>query len=329
MNCTLTVRHETFDGLAARWQHLLSLRSHPTVFDTPTWQRVWWEHFSGGASLKLLSVCEGPGAPSLIAPMMSRDGAVSFLGGTDLVDYHDFLAPDGARPQDVEAVFRELSREPGCSCMELLSIADGSPALGFFATAAKAAGWQVEVAKEDVAPRMELPSTWDEYVEGLDKKERHEMRRKMRRIEGAGELRDIELTAPAGVGAAIGGFFALHRMSRPDKAEFMTPARERFFRAVSVALAEEGKTRLRFLELDGERVATSLSFVVGPTRYLYNSGFDPRRSDLSVGLMNHAYAIKSSIAEGLKVFDFMRGNEPYKYRLGGKDRAIYRIIARR
>jgi CelD/BcsL family acetyltransferase involved in cellulose biosynthesis len=261
--------------------------------------------------------------------MMSQDGAVSFLGGTDLVDYHDFLAPDGARPQDIEAIVRELGREPGCSCMELLSIADGSPALGPFISAAKAAGWQVEVAQEDVAPRMDLPSTWDEYLEGLDKKERHELRRKMRRIEGAGELKDVELTAPAEVGAEIGDFFTLHRMSRPDKAEFMTPAREQFFRAVSVALAEEGRTRLRFLEIDGERVATSLSFVVGATRYLYNSGYNPARGDLSVGLMNHAFAIKSSIAEGLKVFDFMRGNEPYKYRLGGKDRAIYRIIARR
>ena len=69
--------------------------------------------------------------------------------------------------------------------------------------------------------------------------------------------------------------------------------------------------------------------MIGGTRYLYNSGYDPEFRDLSVGLINHAYGIRASIAEGIKVFDFMRGNEPYKYHLGGRDRAIYRIICRR
>ncbi len=65
------------------------------------------------------------------------------------------------------------------------------------------------------------------------------------------------------------------------------------------------------------------------TRYLYNSGYDPKFSDLSVGLINHAYAIKLSIKQNIKFFDFMRGNERYKYHLGSVDSKLYTINGKR
>ena len=74
-------------------------------------------------------------------------------------------------------------------------------------------------------------------------------------------------------------------------------------------------------------MATSLSFVYKGVRYLYNSGYNPIYSNLSVGLMNHALAIQSSIELGHRVFDFMRGSEAYKYHLGGIDRQIYAVTA--
>ncbi len=118
-------------------------------------------------------------------------------------------------------------------------------------------------------------------------------------------------------------------METPDKAEFMTAGRERFFRTVAVTLAREYSTRLVFLEINGEKVATSLSFVCRNVRYLYNSGYNPAQSSLSVGLLNHALTIKKSIEEGLRAFDFMRGDEAYKYHLGGVDREVFALTATR
>ena len=70
-------------------------------------------------------------------------------------------------------------------------------------------------------------------------------------------------------------------------------------------------------------VATSLAYKVGSTKYLYNSGYLPERSWLAVGLLNHAINILSSIEEGIEVYDFMRGDERYKYHLGAVDRHIF------
>lgn len=329
MNCTVCVRAETFESLGPRWEAIAADRPGVTVFDTLTWQQTWWEEFGQGARLSLMSVCEDAGPAVLIAPMMARDGCVSFLGGTDLVDFHDFLTAGAPQRAHVEAILKEITAAVACRTIDLLSVPGDSPCVQSVPEIARAAGWQVEVTQEDVAPRMLLPATFDEHVEGLSKKDRHELRRKMRRIESAGAVRDVELSTPEDITAAFGDFLTLHRKSAPQKAEFMTPHRERFFRRVAGKLALKGIARLRFLEFEGRRVATSLSWVIGGTRYLYNSGYDPEFRDLSVGLINHAYGIRASIAEGIKIFDFMRGNEPYKYHLGGQDRAIYRIICQR
>ncbi|MFW6174984.1 MAG: GNAT family N-acetyltransferase, partial [Chloroflexota bacterium] len=95
------------------------------------------------------------------------------------------------------------------------------------------------------------------------------------------------------------------------------------------ALARAGMCRLYFLELDGKRVATSICFVYHGRNFIYNSGYDPEYRHLSVGLLNHALCIQSSIDEGLEYFDFMRGDESYKYHLGGSDRAVYDVFASR
>ncbi len=326
---TVCVREETFENLWPEWTSLIASRSGFTVFDTPLWQRTWWDEFGQGSALRLISVCDVGARTLLIAPMVMCEGKVSFLGGTDLVDYHDFLATDGQAAGHIEAIVKALTDDPDCRVIELLSVRGGSPCLDAFPDCASAMGWQVETAQEDVAPRMNLPATWDAYVEALPKHDRHELRRKMRRIEAAGDVREYELHGPEEIAAGFDDFMGLHRKSTPEKAVFMTPERERFFRRVAGQLAHEGITRLRFLEFNGKRVATSLSWVVGGTRYLYNSGYDQEHRDLSVGLMNHAYSIRASIDEGLKVYDFMRGNEAYKYHLGGHDWPVFKMTARR
>ena len=87
--------------------------------------------------------------------------------------------------------------------------------------------------------------------------------------------------------------------------------------------------RLSFLELGGVRVAACASFDYRDEYLLYNSGYDPAYSHLSVGFVGKALSIKDAIGRGRKSFDFLRGSERYKYHLGGTDRLIYRLVVRR
>jgi CelD/BcsL family acetyltransferase involved in cellulose biosynthesis len=304
-------------------------RTETTFFDYQIWQQTWWSEFGGESELKLLVARSDSGDVNMIAPLMVDGSEISFLGSTDLVDYHDFLNRDRMNADCIASVISAVSEIPEINSILLQSLPGNSPTITQFREAAEARGWSVGIEQEDVAPRVELPATWDEYVSSLRKKDRHELRRKLRRLEAAGDIRHVELTSAEDVAAGMPDFMRLHRMSSPDKNEFMTAQREQFFNKIAVEMAKEDLTRLCFLEVDGVREATSLSFVASNVRYLYNSGYNPAQSKLSVGLLNHAMAIKSSIAAGHRVFDFMRGNESYKYHLGGIDRQVFALTATR
>src|SRR5947209_4024855 len=178
------------------------------------------------------------------------------------------------------------------------------------------------------APRMELPGSFDAYVQGLGKKERHELRRKLRRLE-TGRRVAFRFGEEGERAAVTDRFVALHRRSRGEKAEFMTPDTERFFRDVADTLAARGWLRLGVLSVDGEDAAVLFGFAYEGTLALYNAAYDPNLAPLSVGIACTAYAIRSAIAEGLRTYDFLRGAEPYKYDLGGTDHWLLRFEASR
>jgi len=117
--------------------------------------------------------------------------------------------------------------------------------------------------------------------------------------------------------------------SRSDKAAFMSEQMGRFFHRMAPALAEEGLVRLYELELDTKPVASVLCFDQGGQLFLYNSGYDPAYAGLAVGLLSKALCLRDAIELGRRCVDLLRGHEPYKYDLGGKDRTVYRCVIER
>jgi CelD/BcsL family acetyltransferase involved in cellulose biosynthesis len=166
-------------------------------------------------------------------------------------------------------------------------------------------------------------------LELLSRKDRHELRRKLRRLETEANWRWYSLRDVDQVTSRLDDFFTLMRLSRPDKAEFLTPLREQFFRNMAQRTAQHDLLQLSFMEVDGKPVAASICFDYGPARLLYNSGNNPEYGYFSVGLLLHALCLREAIEQGKKYFDFLRGAEPYKYHLGGQDRILYRMVVQR
>ena len=322
-----TVRVGGFEETQSEWEELLPCCPSNTIFITPTWQSVWWQCF-GNESGPLLTSFYDDGEILGIAPLMRRNGTIGFLGDTDLFDYHDFPVPAGREAAFHAALCDHLARMEWRT-VELTSLREDSPTLQHLPAIARAKGYSVEVAEEDSAPVATLPAKWEEYVAGLPKKHRHELRRKLRKLEAAGVVRQYVLDSPDMIGERIADFFRLHRASSPDKAEFMTEPRERFFRRIGAEFSARGQFRLAFMELGGTVVASCINFDYLDSYLLYNSGYDPAYSNLSVGILNKALAIKEAIGAGKRFFDFLRGAERYKYNLGAEDRTVYRLTVRR
>ena len=323
----ITVEITDFEGIEDQWAEFLPSCVTNTIFVTPWWQRVWWNHFGDGAELQILTVRDGDRLLG-IAPMRLREGVLSFLGDTDLFDYHDFLVARGTEEAFYEALCDHLLHLNWRS-MHLDSLPEGSPTLRYLPSLAERKGMSVEVSEEDTAPVAYLPTSWDGYLAALTKRHRHELRRKLRRLDNADHARQYICDDPETVARCMGDFFRLLKLSSPDKAAFLTAEREAFFLDVASELASRRQFKLYFLEVNEKRVASCICFDYGDSYLLYNSGYDPDYASLSVGLLNKALCIREAIEQGRQRFEFLRGTERYKYDLGGKDRVVYQLIAHR
>lgn len=323
----LSIQKSDFDGAQDSWEGILSSCATDTVFVAPSWQRVWWSHFGKGAELHILKVLDDNVLIG-IASMKYSDGVLSFVGNSDLFDYNDFLVVDGCYAEFYSVVWDYISGMKWDS-LELGSLPEQSPTIQFIKEKAERAGLTVECLEEDKVPFTDLPDSWDEFVSSLGKKSRHELRRKIRRIEAAGKVTQKIFTTPDDVVGMMPKFASLLRSSSPDKARFLTPDRELFFEDAALELARRGQLRLSFLEFNGVDVASNMVIDYKDSYLLYNSGYDPAHSSLSVGLVNKALTIKDGVELGKRRFDFLRGTERYKYDLGAENSAVYQLTVRR
>jgi CelD/BcsL family acetyltransferase involved in cellulose biosynthesis len=189
----------------------------------------------------------------------------------------------------------------------------------------QAFGFDVVQEVEEVALYLDLSQTWEAFLGGLGSKDRHELRRKIRRLEREVAFEILRPEDGSSLSAGMEIFFALHRKSRKDKAEFMTPEMEAYFREISARFQERGWLSLSFLRLAGKEVAAFFSFDFAGTEYVYNSGYDPEFARFSPGIVLAAHCIRQAIERGMTSFNFLRGREDYKYHLGGREEKIYRI----
>jgi CelD/BcsL family acetyltransferase involved in cellulose biosynthesis len=306
--------------IARAWSALASSRQPPSIFLTPEWIAVARAH----ERTEPITLAIGDRGVAALA--READGTVTFAGG-ELTDEQDVITRLGDETEVAAAVARWVaSQQPPRVRLEY--VPEERPTLDAFSVALTDAGYRVARARQVVSPVLDLPDSYDAYVRSLGKKERHELRRKVRRLESAGRA-VFRFATDAERATVIDRFFALHRLSRGEKAGFMTPGVERFFRDVADALAPLDRLRLGVLSFDGADAAVLFGFALGRTIALYNAAYDPGLASLSVGIVSHAWAIRGAIANGFEHYDLLRGDEPYKYDLGARDRWLARLDAER
>lgn len=320
-----TVKEESFESLET-YRASPNLRLNwSSVFVLPGFMRSWWQVFApDGARLFIRSVWQDDRLLG-IAPMQVNGTTASFIGHKDVFDYIDFVVVPGREKDFFNILLDEFTRA-GITTLDLGPIRPDATVLNSLVDIAKARNFSIETAKEDVFVELPLPPTWDDYMEELDGKDRHEMRRKIRRLMAAGHF-DFRIAGDAeSITSVRDTFFRLFALSRGEKGTFMTETMSRFFHTLIKAMTDAGTMRFGVLKLENTIIAMVLCFDYNEVVYLYNSAFDPAMSDLSPGLLSKAFYIQDSIEQGKKVFDFLKGSETYKYRMGGRETAIYRCM---
>ena len=354
------------------WERLLAQTPAATPFSRWTFHRAWWDAYGATAHDEYLVVC-APGSDEIraIVPLMHRheiepedasthtvlrehsprcrlvdgDATAVMFGASYHADYATVLAAAPDLDAVAEAVAEALAgsletvdASQSWDVIDLRRLREIDPCLpaleSAFASKGGSLGWNVEREQEDVCPVVTVEgSTWDGYLATLDKTARHEIRRKLRRAAGLGEL-SIEIGPPTA--EAIDDLVRLHKLRFGEEGLFPSNEGGKRSHLFVERLAELERTAPDGGQLHAARVfcGSRLIFVLiafddGRACFMYNGGMDPAAATASPGVTGAAMYIQDRIEAGRRRFDFLRGQERYKYEWGAVDEPIYRLLVTR
>ena len=311
------VTSESFENIAVYWQKPQTPLKWDCIFVLPPWLEVWWREFGSVAELYLCAIKKNDTIIG-VAPLFFKDKEACLMGSVDVCDCLDFVISPGNERNFFNTLFDHL-RQKGINLLSLAPVRSDSSVLAHLFGAAEERRFKVSCTPEDVSLEMDLPHTWEEYLAILNRKQRHEVRRKLRRLGERGRIDYRVIENSKDVQDAMDLFLKFFRESKKDKGIFMTANRESFFRSLACAMARVGLLKIGLLEIDEKPISATMCFDYNDTVYLYNNGYNPQYRELSVGLISKILCIKDSIERGRRKFDFLKGAEKYKYHLGGKE----------
>ena len=308
---------------AGEWERLLATNPSASAFSNRAVHEAWWIGYGAEATDISLAVYDAAGALYAYLPLMRRPDGVRYLGATYHIDYATVLidlSNTESATAATDALVAHLFADAAALDLRRLRRADQAHELLMSALANNETR-TATLTIEDPAPAIYLTNitTFDEHLERIDKKDRHEIRRKVRRGEGSG----VTISAKAHAVDDLAEFIKLHRarwghhglFTEDEKgARDETFIRELFSRApenlITIAVA-------RNLEFGAFAAGLFLRDATG-IRY-WNAGGELAARALSPGILLFAHGLQMAITERKQTFDFLRGNESYKYEVGATD----------
>jgi len=328
------ILHQDFSEITPEsWNTLVAQSIADTPFSRYEYLSQWWKTLGGGewqtAELILISATENEQLIG-IAPLFIADydgqRALMLAGSIEISDYLDLIVRAENLSPFLSGLLDFLSSqsEKHWSAIDWYNLPDASPTLAALKAEAERRGWTHHEEIYHPTPRIPLNGSFEDYLTRIDKKQRHEIRRKMRRAaESDKNVRFVIVNGKEDIKAEIDAFFDL-MVHDPGKAEFLHSAMREQMTATIQNAHKHGYLWLAFLEIEGTKTAASLNFDYKNKLWGYNSGVSSEHRELSPGWVLLAHTIQWCCENGRYEFDFMRGEEEYKYRFGGVNRYVMR-----
>ena len=294
------------------------------VFLMPAWLEAWWKTLRGNSEL-LLGAIESGGSIIGIVPLRREGDNAYFIGDENVCDYLDFIVEEGNEVGFYHTLMNELSNR-GIKNLSLESLRYDSTVFRKMEAITQNNGQKSKLIENNVSMELDLPTSWQDYLNRvLSAKQRHEIKRKLRRLEEIGGYSYIVYQSREVIMKRLDSFITMFKED-PRKNEFLSPKREDFFRTMVEEMTGSGLLRLGTLCLNNNEVAAVLYFDYNNNIYLYNSAYEHHYDWLSVGLLSKVFCVKNAIELGRSRFDFLKGAEEYKYRMGGREIKLYTYL---
>ena len=334
MEYTLHKTDQAWEDLSEAWQALLPESFFPVPFLHPAYLQTWWQTKGGGewspdSKLAIITAHEAERlvgiAPLFVGQKADEKAALHFLGAIEVSDYLDFIARREDLSAFIEGLLDFIKRSDALETKDLVleNFIDSSLSLAELEAIAAKKDWAFSRETLQPSPYIPLPDDFETYLAGLDKKQRHEIRRKLRNASNGHETLWYFVEDADKLDEELQSFTDMMRHEE-SKDSFLKPEMEAFVHASARRFFELGLLKLAFLTIDGEKASAFLSFLCCDKLLVYNSSRSDKWMPLSPGWVLLARQIEWAISNGFKEVDLMRGDENYKYKFGGVDRFVLR-----
>ncbi|MFZ3069683.1 MAG: GNAT family N-acetyltransferase [Anaerolineaceae bacterium] len=337
MEFTPITTEQDWDALSQEWDQLFNKSFMQVPFLSFAYLRAWWQTLGGAewqpetSRLQIITARDN-GSLIGIAPLFqsSKPGfepALRFIGSVEVSDYLDFLAEPERLPEFLSGLLSFVQNDPTIlnKTLDLYNLLDDSISLPALQAASEAAGWSFQSDRLQPSPYILLAPTWEEYLAGLSKKQRHEIRRKLRNAEARHETDWYVVQDQDQLRPDMDAFIAMMRQD-PNKEAFLNDAMYQHLQATAQLAFDQHRLQLSFLTMDGHKTASYLSLISQNKIWVYNSAWESAYAPCSPGWVLLAKVIQWGIGQGFREVDMMRGDEGYKYKFGAVDRFVMHAI---
>ena len=315
---------EALTRLRAEWQAMFRASGAPP-FLSWEWLSTWHKWFGrekhpfllcareSGNLIALLPLCVEKRQSSRFSPGLKR---MSFMGESyGASDYLDILALPGFKQKSADIFIEYLALPHSFDLLELEGIAADSYTLQSLARCfANDGRFSYRIVPQYICPRMSLDSRWEDLLERSRRSDY--FKRCIRRLNKIASFEFRVISDVNEIPAAFGRLLELHVgrwIERGGSSAFRTAEQKGFTFDAAAELAGAGMTRFEEIWLEGECRASLFGFESGDSYYFFLSGFDQAWSKYSLGFTLLWLSIREASQRGLKMYDFLRGDENYKF----------------
>jgi CelD/BcsL family acetyltransferase involved in cellulose biosynthesis len=320
--------------------------AHGSPFRRTAWLLSWWNHYRSLGELYVLCVTDEQGqvvgiAPWYIEHSLRWGRTVRPLGsGNTCSDYLGILTTPEHGPQVtaalshwlLEAAGGKLGPEHRWDLLDLVSVDAEDETMIRFVEQLQSDDVHIHRREAMSCWSVPLPGTWEEYLATLGQSHRKRLRRADRTwlASGATRLRTVE--AQPQLGQAMDALVRLHQQRQQSLGRpgcFADAAFAAFLQESAERLLSEQLLRLHWLERGGDAIAAEFQLAGGERTYAYLGGMNAELDDCSPGMLIQMAILQGCIAEGQREYDFLRGDESYKFHWGVRQRRCvdYRAVS--
>jgi CelD/BcsL family acetyltransferase involved in cellulose biosynthesis len=335
-------------GLAEQWNALAGA----VPFRSFEWLSNWWKVYQPGwtsmrreVELYTLAVYDGQTPIAILPCYLERSRTagrvVQFLGARETCsDFLGVLCKPGAELTAVNELadwLADASRKSGPACdrwdiLQLNGVDAADPLMARLIEQLHLRGLATAARAKDRTWRIELPSTWEKYLELLSKSHRKQLRQRQRRAFDSGQVQLCTAGPSESIEYGWNILTDLHqrRLESLGKAGcFASSVYKEFHRSATIDLFAAGMLRLHWIEVDGQPVAAEYHLHGGDVVFAYQGGVDPGSLDHEPGRLATMATVKLAIENGFRGFDFCRGDEPYKahWRATPRESLEWRVVS--